>query len=82
MFVEHRARLQPAVMKYQPAEYRNTGHLLKRLVDCDVETNRGHKCQTLESMMMIMVVVTMIKLLCYVVSTANEEYYTEHIFVN
>ena len=72
-------------MKYRPAEYRNTRHLLKRPVDCDVETNRHHKCQTLESMMMMMimmVVVTMIKLLCYVVSVANEVYYTEHVFVN
>jgi hypothetical protein len=55
-------------------------------VDCYVETNRGHKCQILESMMMMMMVVvvvmTTIKLLCYVASIANEVYYTEHIFVN
>jgi len=43
-------------MKYQPVEYRKIGHLLKRLVAA-VETNRGHKCQILESMMMMVVVV-------------------------
>jgi len=53
-------------MKYRPAEYRNTGHFLKGLVDCDVETNRGHKCQILESMMMVVVVEMMIKLLYFI----------------
>ena len=45
----HRARLWPAVMKYQPAKYRNTGHLLKRLVDCDVETRGATSARSLKA---------------------------------
>jgi len=64
MFMEHTEPDSGQLLwNYQPAEYRNTGPLLKRLVNCDVETNRGHKCQILKSMMMMMMM-TMIKLLC------------------
>jgi hypothetical protein len=71
MYVECTDPDWPYVMKYQPAEDRNTGNPLKRLLNCDVETSRGKKGQVIESMMVVLVV-TMIKLFCYVVSIGNE----------
>jgi hypothetical protein len=45
-------------MKYRPAGKRQAGRPLRRLLDSWIENRRGREAEVLESMMMIIIMIT------------------------